>query len=370
MKAPADNAASMEPAVQADMHPAAQASTLPCTLACTLPSVQPAMHPDMEPVAHPVIGNNFCRKGLSFAQIQILSVLLGIGTNVTKYRELACALERFFGIRRSPDAVRGIVERLAGRGILRRKFAREGMLQGVVFEMIHTRLCPHIHPMQAGAEAPMHLGVNPAVRLPTHAAMHPDPSILEKIDRKRNLSISSQHPPDDKKRLEALSEEDTAFHWPELARSGFGTAQIRQIIQRREQLGEDTRHVMQGLTYAEWALAHNAMHDKNGAAVTSPANWVFKILATQGYYPRPPGYVSPYEQAERDQALCLKKEQEAHEARMTATYEAWAAKLTSAEKAAIIGPREGIRLPMPEGVRLRQYFRDEIWPELQGNDPP
>ena len=114
----------------------------------------------------------------------------------------------------------------------------------------------------------MHPGANPAVHPLMHPGMYPGPSILEKIDRKKNLSISSQNPLEHKERLEALNEEDMAFHWPELARSGFGTAQIRQIIQRREQIGEDIRHVMQGLTYAEWALAHNAMHDKNGAAVT------------------------------------------------------------------------------------------------------
>ena len=353
-----------------DMHPAVQACTLPCTPACTLACMHPGMESAAHPAMHPASEQGFCRKGLSSVQINVISLLLGIGANVTKYRELACALERCFGIRRSPDAVRGIVERLAGRGIVRRKFAREGMLQGVVFEMVHSKLCPHIRPTQAGEEPTMHPGANPAVHPLMHPGMYPGPSILEKIDRKKNLSISSQNPLEHKERLEALNEEDMAFHWPELARSGFGTAQIRQIIQRREQIGEDIRHVMQGLTYAEWALAHNAMHDKNGAAVTSPTTWVFKILATQGYYPRPPGYVSPHEQAERDHAVNLKKEQEAHEARMTAAYEAWAAQLPAPEKAAIVGPREGSRLPMPEGVRLRQYFRDEVWPALQGNGPP
>lgn len=39
------------------------------------------------------------------------------------------------------------------------------------------------------------------------------------------------------------------------------------------------------------------MKDAKGKAVEAPVNWVFRILASQGYYPRPPGYISPDEQA-------------------------------------------------------------------------
>ena len=75
---------------------------------------------------------------------------------------------------------------------------------------------------------------------------------------------------------------------------------------------------MQGLTHAEWELGRQSMKDAKGVAIGDPRSWVFHILASQGYYPRPPGHVSPTEQAERDRELTLKREQEAHEARMEA----------------------------------------------------
>ncbi len=65
---------------------------------------------------------------------------------------------------------------------------------------------------------------------------------------------------------------------------------------------------MQGLTFAEWELDRQCMKDAKGNAVAAPLNWVFSILATQGYYPRPSGYVSPVEQAERDREMAQTKD--------------------------------------------------------------
>lgn len=206
----------------------------------------------------------------------------------------------------------------------------------------------------------VHPGVHSAVRSGVRSDPFSGPSILEKKDREI-LPISSQG---NREKLEALNEEDIAFHWPELARAGFGTAQIRQIIQRREQVGEDVRHVMQGLTFAEWELARQCMKDAKDKAVEAPVNWVFRILASQGYYPRPSGYISPDEQAERDQEEIIKREQEARETRFVVEAEAWAAALSVDEREAILGPKGGATAVMPETVRLRMHFKAEIWPQL------
>ena len=123
--------------------------------------------------------------------------------------------------------------------------------------------------------------------------------------------------------LEALTEEDIAFHWPALVRLGFGSIQIRQIIQRREQVGEGVDTIMQGLTYAEWELSYQCMKDSKGNTIEAPVKWVFRILATQGYYPRPSGYVSPVERAERDWEEVLKREEEARKARIDAEVDTW-----------------------------------------------
>ena len=337
----------VRPAVHAGIHPGVHPSGLACALECTRTStrmpvrhgVQAGVRPDLERIP--------CLKGLSTAQINVIGLLLHVGPSITQYGQLAMEMERHYGMQRTPEAIRRIVERLASRGFIRRRQTREGTMHGVSFAIIEDRLCPHIQP-------PVRPGVQAGVQPDEFSA----PSILEEIERE-NLSISSH-----KEKLEALTEEDIAFHWPELFRSGFGTAQVRQIIQRREQVCETLTTILQGLTYAEWEIAHQSMKDGKGKAVEDPRSWVFHILASQGYYPRPSSYVSPKEQAERDRELSLKRELEACEARMEAEADSWAANLTPDEREAILGPKDGTRPSIPPSVRLRMHFKAEIWPQL------
>ncbi len=350
-------------------HPGVHPCTQPCAHSVMRSPVESPMRSGMDARTKFESGQIVCQRGLSAAQICVISVLQGIGRALTSYKEIALALEANYSIPRSPTAVRGIVDRLTARGLLQHQRKREGMIQGVIFELAECNICPHIHPSHVGMDSPMRSvmdsPVRPPVDSPMQSPMHTASPILkilnqEKKDRK-NLSISSQGSDEYTARLEALTDDDMAFHWPELTRAGFGSAQIRQILMRLAQVGGDTRHIMQGLAHAEWALAHNAMRDKNGDAVTSPANWVFKILATQGYYPRPSGYVSPAEQADRDRLATLEKEREASSARFAAECEAWAKALPSSDREAILGQQSNRRFAIPEDVRLRQHFRDKVF---------
>lgn len=337
----------VHPAVHAGIHLGVHPSGLACALECTRTSTRMPVRPGVQAGVRPDLERIPCLKGLSVAQINVIGLLLHVGPSITQYGQLAMEMERHYGMQRTPEAIRRTVERLASRGFIRRRQTREGTMHGVSFAIVEDRLCPYIQPP-----------VRPGVR----AGVQPDefsaPSILEKKDRE-NLSISSH-----KEKLEALTEEDIAFHWPELSRSGFGTAQVRQIIQRREQVAETLTNIIQGLTYAEWELAHQSMKDGKGVAIGDPRSWVFHILASQGYYPRPPGYVSPTEQAERDRELSLKRELEAREARMEAEADSWAANLSQDEREAILGPIDRTRPSIPPAVRLRMHFKAEIWPQL------
>lgn len=350
--------------VQPDVHPSTLACDLTCALASTLHPVRPDVHPGVHPEIPDDINRISCRKGLSAAQINIIGLLLAIGPTVTPYKQLSAELERVYSMIRSPGAVRRSVERLVNRGYLRRKQAKVGTSQGVTFTLIQEMLCPHIRSAGPCLCAPVHPAVHPGV--------HPDadfaPSILrEKIDR-NILSISSENSKRYGALLESLSEEDIAFHWPELARVGFGTVQIRQIMQRRAQVGETLEHIMQGLTYAEWELARQCMTTHKGEPVSTPLNWVFKILATQGYYPRPAAYISPAEQAERDREATMRREKEAYEARREAEADAWIASLTPDARQEILGPDN--RIAIPAAVRLRQHFRQHIWPDREKEPGP
>lgn len=155
------------------------------------------------------------------------------------------------------------------------------------------------------------------------------------------------------------------FRWPNLAKAGFGTCQIRQILARLFQVGIGAGNLAQGLTYAEWELEHGTMRDKNGEPVSHPLNWVFSSLARTGYYRRPQGYISPQEQAEIDATVEEERLKKAREARKKSAFEAWCAGLSPQEKMPLrVTPEEKDRLREHTalmGVSLSAYVRTKIF---------
>jgi hypothetical protein len=307
----------------------------------------------------------FCEYGLSALQINVLALVQRAGVRVTPYERISRQLAQVFGMSQSAESVRGIVNRLAERGFVRRKQARDGTIRGVRFTTVDALICPHITGNRSGVRGDVQVG----------ALLEPSsgPSILkEKIDRE-NLSISSggDESRNAAQRLEALTEDDIAFHWPNLARAGFGTCQIRQILARLEQSGSSAKKVWQGLVYAEWEFANGKMRDKEGQPVTSPTNWIFSSLAKNGYYRRPEGYISPEEQAELDIAEENKRLKAAHEKRQQAELDAWLAELSPPERESVLALNKS---RMPENVFLRIHFRNVILPhksaeKAEGGEP-
>lgn len=151
---------------------------------------------------------------------------------------------------------------------------------------------------------------------------------LLKIDRK-NLSIS----------LETLQ-----TSWPSLVQAGFGQNQIEQIERALAEQGKTTDRVIQALDHAEWELAEGRMLDKAGQPVADPCAWVFRSLASQGYYRRPAGYVSPEEQAERDAAEEAKALSKTHEIARQGRFRVWLQGLSVEQRKKVlegrIGPEE------------------------------
>jgi hypothetical protein len=287
----------------------------------------------------------------------VLALVQRAGARVTPYKRISRQLAQEFGMAQSAESVRGIVNRLAARGFIRRKQARDGTIRGVHFTTVDALLCPHI------------TGDRLAVRGGVQVAARPElpclPSILEEKKDRENLSVSSV---DAERRkaideLEALTEDDIAFHWPHLAKAGFGTCQIRQIVERLAQVNISAEKVMQGLTYAEWELETGNMRDKSLAQVTSPLDWVFMSLSTKGYYRKPKGYISPQEQAERDAAEEAGRIADARKARKAAAFDAWLTDLPPKERAAITTPLGG-KFPMPGDTALSLHFSEHVWPEI------
>jgi hypothetical protein len=302
------------------------------------------VHPDCRNTAQGV----FCERGLSSLQINVLALILRAGVKVIPYSRIARQLAQEFGLIQTAESVRGVVNRLVMRGFVRRKQAREGTIRGVRFSPVDALLCPHITPVR--------FDVRCSVRDETRPEPCAAPSILKEIDRKNTLSISSEKAGQQAvSRLENLTEDDIAFHWPELARLGFGTHQIRQILQRLAQVNIDADKIIQGLTHAEWATSNGKMRDKKGEPIANPLSWVFSILAKQGYYPRPQDYVSPQEQAAQDAAEEITKLAAARQAFFEAKYAAWESGLSETERQAIL-TEHGYKFG-PQHIPLKKYFR-------------
>lgn len=341
--------------MQKGAHSAMDLRGQPCRFACSLACMQSGMADNVQEGMLLPAKEGRCACGFSGLQINVLSVLKA-RHEVISYWQIATLVQSVFDQQTTEDAVRGALSRLYRQGFLVRQRAGRAHLKGnrYAFNADPCRLIkPYTQLRLPDMECTERNGMHSVESGPT--------SILEEIDRK-NLSISSEKPGNGKITglLEALSEEDIAFHWPELARLGFGTHQIRQIVSRLAQVDIGTEHVMQGLTHAEWELVANRMRDKAGNPIANPVSWVFKILATQGYYPRPDGYRSPQEQAASDAEEEAKREAAAYEAHQAAEFDAWVIRLTSEERKAILGPQNG-SLHMPPDVILRRHFRTEVW---------
>jgi hypothetical protein len=304
-----------------------------------------------------------CPRGFSPMQIVVLSVLKACLAVIT-YWQIAQLVNARFGLQTTKGAVRGILERLFRRGFIVRERSANGRMHGNRYAF-SADPCPHIP-----ADVPrMEFGADSGVQSAAQSGENALRSVLRKDKIDKDLSISSEEAEsmETARKLDALTEDDIAFHWPELAREGFGTHQIRQIFDRLAQVNIEPERISQGLIHAEWELTAGKMRDKSGNPVSSLVKWVFKILATQGYYPRPDGYVSPQEQAELDAAEEAKRLTIARKTRFETDCDAWIAGLSQEQRRTILAEQQSQFL-MPEHIVFSRYYREKIRPVLEGGE--
>jgi hypothetical protein len=327
--------------------------------------MQSTEHPEVHPFSCPTRKGR-CKQGFSDLQINILSIIKGYG-DVLAYWQVADMVTQCFGMPASEGSVRGSIERLSRRGFLVRERGSKGRMQGNLYALKHEP-CPLIPSWKECMHSPIQSSMQPDMHPGVQSTLNGSPSsLLEKIDRE-NLSISNEKTAK-QCNLQLLDEEALTFHWPELAKKGFGMEQIRQILMRLEQINLKPDNVASGLNHAEWALENNCMKDAKGEPVGNPVNWVFSILAKQGYYPRPQGYVSPEEKMEQDAAIEAERLKKARQARFVSEYALWLAGLSPEEREGIAPEKDTSSLPpeerlIPVEVRLELYFKEHVWPGL------
>ena len=320
-----------------------------CSYACMQTNMQLAMHDkDVKK----------CQLGLSVNQINIISIIKDTRLPLS-YKNIAEMLNINFQTTLSADAVRGSITRLKNNSFIESQKTSLGKRRGNVYT-IKSLACSYIPMinMQDNMQTSQQFNMHPAVHTNTSRFKDRTDSNLSILNPATNQNHQSY-----KHDFESLSKDDIEFHFENLAKNDFGTDQIRQIILRLESVNISLENVMQGLTYAEWDLEHGQMKDKNGKLIEKPSSWVFKILAKQGYYPRPKNYISPAEQIERDaktetEALeKLKKEFE------DVQYENWRDSLSEEKKQELMEEKkrtEFHNLPAPEYRVLHSCYMDSL----------
>jgi len=181
-----------------------------------------------------------------------------------------------------------------------------------------------------------------------------------------------------------LTSEEIQFYWPSLSALGFGPDQLSAIFASLERIGKSGERVRDGLDHAEWECATGGIRQKPGAdPIRKPLGYIFRALATTGYFRRPEGYVSAEEQALRDaeaeiEALQARRSRiETARAELQAQeeqqrYEAWKAALTEDQKLAIVekhapAGQSAFRIPREAALQLAWKAKNGIDGDMAKN---
>lgn len=318
---------------------------------------------------HEIQEKVYCVKGFSDRQINILGILREHTGVVLSYRYIAELVTKLYGLETTEGQARGALSRFRRRNFLAQKRGQEGLRKGNYYMFLRDP-CEYIQPCSIKG---MTVGVSPQANMQDAVSLRQNGVLysLEEIDRK-NLSknacrVGSHMRIGD---MESLSEADMELYWPCLVADGFGTNQLRQVSQRLRKAGIANLNVLQGLHYAEWDLEHGTMRTAKGEPVASSTNWVFTILARQGYYPRPQGYISPEEQVELDAQAERARLKELRDLRQKEEFALWEESLSQEEQERIIHDVTKGR-GASDKTPLRIYFKEKVWREFllrQKND--
>jgi hypothetical protein len=316
---------------------------LPCEWACTRAYISPLLP----------LQDHTCEQGLTLLQLHVLILSIGLKNRITSYASLSRLLSIKLDEKHSADSVRGIIGRLVTRGYLQCQQAREGLLRGLRYQVVVSKVCPFLlRALCKDTDWNIHEGAQGKAQ-------------PKQTERSLSISLSMENR-SARQQLEAITDQDIELHWPTLFGYGFRVTQIRQILSNLDKVGIGCDDVVQGLSHVEWSLSTGSIHDKNGNPVEKPVGWTYKTLSRQGYYQRPAGYVSPQEQVARDVAEEKKRMASTMEELHEAEFSVWSSQLTSEERIGIVRVAAGGNpFPMPDSVRLKAHFDKQIWPEIQ-----
>lgn len=297
----------------------------------------------LDPSQGPSLSQSRVADRLTKYQRDILSYLLATRPYIIRYAQLGQAV----GLGKA--TTRTILRRLADLNFITFQRERDGQIQGVSISF-NASLCEQFtqgHSLRQSSSQPV---IKPLS----------EPLASKKIDLKEEINLSKDEPGE---RLLRLSDETFAQHWPDVFAVGFGTDDIRLVVESRRAVGKSNSRLVEGLDHADFELRNLREHNKvrfdhKGIPVENFAKYLFNSLCPNGYYMRPKGYVSPAEQREKDAEEEARRVVEAHKKRKEAEFEAWCCGLTPEEKEVIF--KEYTGKYASEEFRLRVVWEQRL----------
>ncbi len=345
--------------VQSDVR-----TSFPCdTHACSQTCSHLLKHPAVRTLGHSA-PRLCCRLGLTPWQVVVLYYLASLSAKrVISYGEIAHRLQAWTGEETTAGSVRAVIARLENKGHLRHVRKRQGMLQGIIVQVVEVecpifisakgQFAPERGPCaQSLAHSPEQSAMLSVVQSPMRSASSRD----EEIEDFNPSSFYQTH-----RGLTSLTEDVLKTHFPKLVEERLMPATIRQIADENEKSGRSCEHIWEGLSYAEWQLNNGGITDKQGDKVKSIIGYIYKALAKNGHYARPIGYES-----EMDRYLDQKSEEiarirERHDRLFEEGFQLWRNGLSVEEEQNLIGPDIKPDMRLLSERRLKIVYREKHW---------
>ena len=243
----------------------------------------------------------------------------------------------------SIDTVQRILTKFAYEGFLTKRRIRDGRFQGL--EVNLKPVCNHYQNFILNEAS-----VAPAV------ATGFQPSIVSSYNK---TSYS-----EDAEKILKVTDEAIATQYPFLADSGFGSDQLRQIVEHREGLGRSLARVLPSLEYAEYLLKRGMLRDGTGLKVNKPNGYLFMKLRDNGALDKPEGFKTVEEKDAEEAEERLRVAKEAKQREMDALYKLWLLEVSAAEKEEILNEKQY----GPDNAFLKTHWIKNIYVQKGGSN--
>ena len=338
--------------------PTSAATNAATNAATPAPSFAPTSAPTSEPASEPASAP--ASIGAQYGDYRYLpgNCHLVLQFLLSGYEVGAEFLIQSAGLARSlsknSESVRRALALLADEGLLAKEAIRKDYFQGLKVQLLPSCLAYQQQQMkgEVPTSAPTSDPTSAPTRGPTRAPASAPAKHIEEEEDINSYLLQGSHPD------VSLSDSDLEAYYPHLLKCGFTSKRLRDVANEARRIGTDTSMLVQSLRFAEYYLENPPYLDLKGGLVRSPYHYLRQILVSEGFFPMPPGYVSPQLQLLKQLEEQEKQADEARRKMKELRYESWKKALSEAERKEFASAyRYG-----PDDQKLKTYWLEHVEP--------